>query len=59
MSPTDVLGASLSFKGLMTIGEQGDINAFLTMNKLKHELCQKHGLSAEEFELSMGMSGDF
>jgi uncharacterized pyridoxal phosphate-containing UPF0001 family protein len=43
----------------MTIGEQGDLNAFTAMNQLKTELCHKYALDPVEFELSMGMSGDF
>ena len=43
----------------MTIGKQGDISAFETMGKLKMEMCGKYELKAEDFELSMGMSGDF
>ena len=47
------------FKGLMTIGEQGDISAFTAMSKLREEMCQKYQLDPYQFELSMGMSGDF
>ena len=43
----------------MTIGKQGDISAFETMSKLKAEMCGKYELKPEDFELSMGMSGDF
>lgn len=43
----------------MTIGEQGDVSAFVKMNELKKEMCSKYQLDATEFELSMGMSGDF
>ena len=51
--------ARCRFKGLMTIGKQGDTSAFETMSKLKAEMCGKYELKAEDFELSMGMSGDF
>ena len=43
----------------MTIGQQGDTSAFVLMRRLKKEMCVKHGLAENEFELSMGMSGDF
>jgi uncharacterized pyridoxal phosphate-containing UPF0001 family protein len=43
----------------MTIGEQGDINAFTRMYDLKTQMCAKYALNADDFELSMGMSGDF
>lgn len=43
----------------MTIGASGDLSAFTLMQQLKSDLCKKHHLNPEEFELSMGMSGDF
>lgn len=43
----------------MTIGKQGDLSAFGVMNKLKADLCEKYKLPLDDFELSMGMSGDF
>jgi uncharacterized pyridoxal phosphate-containing UPF0001 family protein len=43
----------------MTIGAQGDLTAFTQMQQLKQEICERHQLSPEGFELSMGMSGDF
>jgi hypothetical protein len=33
----------------MTIGKQGDLEAFGTMGKLRQEMCQKYGLKSEEF----------
>ena len=35
MPSSQVRNKILRFKGLMTIGEQGDLNAFAVMNKLK------------------------
>ena len=44
----------------MTIGKQGDMSAFAQMVKLKVELVEKfEEIDANDFELSMGMSGDF
>ena len=43
----------------MTIGKQGDIDAFVRMRKLKEQMCLKYGIKEEDFQLSMGMSGDF
>lgn len=59
MPSHDVICSLPRFKGLMTIGKQGDLSAFGIMNKLKAEMCEKYKLPAEGFELSMGMSGDF
>lgn len=43
----------------MTIGAQGDLSAFTQLCDLKQSLCEKHQLPPGDFELSMGMSGDF
>ena len=43
----------------MTIGKQGDMGVFETMYGLKQKMCDKYKLNMEQFELSMGMSGDF
>ena len=35
------------------------MSVFETMYGLKLKMCEKYKLNQEEFELSMGMSGDF
>lgn len=50
---------NLVFGGLMTIGKEGDMEVFEMMYGLKRRMCEKYKLKEEEFELSMGMSGDF
>lgn len=50
---------NLRFKGLMTIGKEGDMSAFGQMDDLKRKMCEKYKLKEDEFELSMGMSSDF
>lgn len=50
MSTPDVLELlSVRFKGLMTIGQQGDAAAFKQMSQLKQEMCLKYGTKEEEF----------
>ena len=43
----------------MTIGKQGDYQAFDQLKAMKEKMCLEHSIPEEEFELSMGMSGDF
>ncbi|EAS01475.2 pyridoxal phosphate enzyme, YggS family protein (macronuclear) [Tetrahymena thermophila SB210] len=50
---------NLEFSGLMTIGYEGDENAFIQLYDLKIEICEKFKLNKDEIELSMGMSQDF
>lgn len=49
MPAPDVISYQLRFKGLMTIGKQGDLSAFGIMNKLKDEMCQKYKLPVDDF----------
>ncbi|KAL4461043.1 hypothetical protein ABPG74_016515 [Tetrahymena malaccensis] len=50
---------NLEFSGLMTIGYEGDENAFIQLYDLKIQICEKFKLNKDEIELSMGMSQDF
>ena len=43
----------------MTIGKQGDMDAFIKIVELKANIAQKFGINPDQIELSMGMSGDF
>ena len=58
------------FSGFMTIGEEGDLNAFKArkikfsyifqnLRTTRDEICQKLNLNIAEMELSMGMSADY
>ena len=47
------------FKGLMTIGKQGDMSAFIQLADLKKRILSQFKIQEEDFELSMGMSADF
>jgi uncharacterized pyridoxal phosphate-containing UPF0001 family protein len=38
---------NLRFKGLMTIGKEGDVKAFGLMYDLKVSMCKKYGLKEE------------
>lgn len=38
---------NLKFKGLMTIGKEGDVKAFQTMYDLKVNMCKKYELKEE------------
>ncbi|KAL0587676.1 hypothetical protein ABG067_002695 [Albugo candida] len=51
----------LSFKGLMTIGKQGEgaSDCFDELQKCRSILAEKLGLEEQQLELSMGMSSDF
>ncbi|XP_045475570.1 pyridoxal phosphate homeostasis protein [Harmonia axyridis] len=55
---------NLQIDGLMTIGDadhsqEAQNPDFLKLIQCKKEVCQKFNIPEEEFELSMGMSGDF
>ena len=56
---------ALQFCGLMTIGsfdhnyEEGPNPDFLLLVKCRQDVCEAFGLSFDDVELSMGMSGDF
>lgn len=53
---------NLRFCGLMTIGMPDYTSRpenFSMLEKCREDVCQALGLSVEEIELSMGMSGDF
>lgn len=43
----------------MTIGKEGDLDAFKKLHEYKTLLTSKYGIKDNEFELSMGMSGDY
>lgn len=49
----------LRLAGLMTIGAPGDSSAFDVLVQCREQVAAKLGQSIEDFELSMGMSGDF
>ncbi|KAL4231829.1 hypothetical protein ACF0H5_009405 [Mactra antiquata] len=55
----------LQFAGLMTIGaigydpSKGPNPDFLTLVKVREELCETLGIKLEDVELSMGMSSDY
>jgi len=53
---------NLAFKGLMTIGRPGDESCFDTLVQVRNSLLDDGELAVPpitEFELSMGMSGDY
>ncbi|KAI4295947.1 hypothetical protein L6164_035940 [Bauhinia variegata] len=53
---------NLEFCGLMTIGMPDYTSTpenFKTLSKCRSEVCEALGISEEQCELSMGMSGDF
>ncbi|CAH8301797.1 unnamed protein product [Eruca vesicaria subsp. sativa] len=53
---------NLVFSGLMTIGMSDYTSSpenFRTLTNCRAEVCKALGMSEEQFELSMGMSGDF
>ncbi|KAL3820740.1 hypothetical protein ACJIZ3_006645 [Penstemon smallii] len=53
---------NLEFCGLMTIGMPDYTSTpenFKTLAKCRSEVCKELGIAEEQFELSMGMSGDF
>ena len=49
----------LLLQGLMTIGKEGDIEAFKALANLRDQVEAKLGLAKGSLELSMGMSADF
>lgn len=49
----------LSINGLMTIGAPGDLGCFDTLAKCREDVAQALGVSSDELDLSMGMSGDY
>lgn len=47
------------FSGLMTIGKEGDLNAFKELRELRTKVCKELALNEKDVELSMGMSADY
>ncbi|EGR34066.1 hypothetical protein IMG5_024860 [Ichthyophthirius multifiliis] len=50
---------NLEFSGLMTIGKQGDVQAFQKLYNLRIDISNKFLLKEDNLELSMGMSADY
>lgn len=50
---------NLQVKGFMTIGAPGDLTCFDKLVNIRTIVAQQLGRLEEDFELSMGMSGDF
>jgi len=49
----------LQVKGIMTIGAPGDLSCFDRLVEARADLAAALGASSEDFDLSMGMSGDY
>ena len=49
----------LKFKGLMSIGNIGDLDEFREIVGLRDEIIQDHQLDLNDFELSLGTSKDY
>ena len=49
----------LELKGFMTIGEAGSIQDFIVLNEVRRNFAGHVNREESEFELSMGMSGDY
>ena len=46
----------LKFKGIMSMGEIGNVSEFKKMNELRNEMLKVSDVSEEQFIVSMGTS---